>query len=630
MIRSSWMVLVIFIASVQVGHAQETKPPEMKTLEPVVVTATKVETPQERIGATVTVIAADEIRTYNYDRIEEALRTVPGVDIQRSGGLGKTTSITIRGAGSSQVQVLVDGMRVKSPTLGSADLSELTLAGIDRIEIVRGPQATLHGADAIGGVVNIITRKGAGPVSGTTWFEGGSYETFRESAGVQGAYRGFNVNLSGSRLDSNGQFPNDDTGQTSVGGRVGYDFPWKGELSLTGRYTRLDLGLPINTTVPRVILDPNQESQTETYLATLAYKQDLFGWWHLNARYGQWWNNQGFQNSPPPATDTVTISQIDTRRVEGELINSFDLTRWDTLTLGAEHRSEVGRNTTGGTSPSRFREDINTTSLYAQDEVRILERVFLTGGVRRDDNDVFGGETTGRASAAVLFKETGSKLRFAWGTGFRAPTINDLFFPGFGNPALQPETSESYEIGVDQKLWKNRLRAGLTFFHNRFQNLIQFGFDPVTGQFLPQNVGRARTEGVESSVEVDPLDWMTLYANYTFTDTEELSTGRELRRFPRHRVNTGVTVTPVDRLMLFLQARVVSSQLELPSTGARNPGYSTIDTGGTFRLLGRAGVMERLELTARVQNLTDERYDEVRGFRALGFNALVGLRAYYQ
>src|SRR3990172_7595504 len=160
MARGRWSEIVVMLASAATGWAEE-----VKRLEPVVVTATKVETPQERLGASVTVITEEELRTYNYTRIEDALRTVPGVEIQRSGSLGKTTSIRIRGTDSSQLQVLVDGMRVKSPTLGSLDLSELSLDAIERIEVVRGPQSTLHGADAIGGVGNIIpeNREGALP-----------------------------------------------------------------------------------------------------------------------------------------------------------------------------------------------------------------------------------------------------------------------------------------------------------------------------------------------------------------------------------------------------------------------------------------------------------------------------------
>jgi vitamin B12 transporter len=615
-----WAVLLVMVANAAVATAQEPQ-----KLEPVVVTATKVETSQEQLGATVTVIAEEELRDYNYSRIEEALRTVPGVEVQRSGSLGKTTSIKIRGAGSGQSVVLVDGLRVSSPTLGMAELSELSLDAIDRIEIVRGPQSTLYGADAIGGVVNIITKKGQGPPRGAISFEGGSYETFREQTNVQGAFGGFNFNISGSRSDSRGQltrFDNDDSDLTSFAGRLGYDFPWKGELSLTGRHAKLNVDLPVSSTIPPpTVLDPNAQSQTETWLYNLAYKQPVAPWWSVHARWGQGWNNNGFQNLPPPGSFT-TISQTNTRRQEAELINSFALGRWNTLTLGGEHRAEQGRNR------GLFREAITTVGVFAEDQVRLFDRVFVGGGLRWEDNDQFGDALTPRASAALVVKETGTKLRGAWGEGFRAPTINDLFFPGFGNPGLKPERSESWEVGFDQKFWQNRLRSGATYFHNRFRDLIQFVEDPTTFAFRPLNVGRAVTQGVEAYGELDPLDWLLLFVNYTFTDTEDLATGLELRRFARHRWNTGVRVMPIERLSLFVQAHVVSSQFETATL--RNPGHHRIDVGGTWRLLQRIGLVEKLEFTLRIENLTDERYDEVFGFRALGFNALAGLRAFFR
>src|SRR5262249_9124382 len=177
---------------------------------------TKVETPQSQLGAAVSIVTDDDVKTYHYTSIEDALRNVPGVEIQRSGSLGKTTSIKIRGAGPEQVVVLVDGMRVSSPTQGFTELSELTLDGIDRVEIVRGPQSTLYGADAIGGVVNIITKKGQGPPQGSVWVEGGSYGTIREQANVQGSIGGFNYNVSGSRFDTRGHLPPFDNHHSSL------------------------------------------------------------------------------------------------------------------------------------------------------------------------------------------------------------------------------------------------------------------------------------------------------------------------------------------------------------------------------------------------------------------------------
>jgi vitamin B12 transporter len=625
--------LMSLAQDIQIEKPQETAPSpeatseEARRLDPVVVTATMVPTPQERIGATVSVVTGDEIRQFNYDQLPDVLRQVPGVDVQTTGTPGKTTSISIRGGGSQRAIVLVDGLRTASPTLGATDLSEITIDSIDRIEIVRGPQSTLYGADAITGVVNIITKKGQGPPSAKVWVEGGNYTTFREQVNVQGAYGGFNFNVTGSQFNTNGNLPNDDTGQTSVSGRVGYDFPWRGELSLTGRYSYLDLELPIFLTSPTV-LDPNSKSQTTTGLYNLIYKQNIFEWWDVRASVGQWFNNAAFQNRPPPGTE-ILLSQIDTQRLQADLLSTFTIPKWNTLTLGWEYRSESGTNVTRGTFPSDFSATLNTLAFFGQDEVSLFDRLFLGGGLRWEDNSQFGTNLTGRASAALVIKETGSKLRFAWGQGFRAPTINDLFFPGFSNPNLKPEESTSWEIGFDQRLWKDRIRFGATYFHNDFSNLIQFVFDPATNLFMPENVGRARIQGMESYANFEPFDWLGFYVTYMYLDATNLDTGDELVRVPRNTINAGVTVTPFSRLTLFMQANVLSSQLESSFAG-RNPGYFRIDTGGTLLLVGRHGVLNRLEATLRIQNLTNQSYDEVLGFPALGINAMVGLRAYLQ
>src|SRR5262249_55229851 len=180
---------------------------EQKAVEPVVVTATKVATPSEQIGASISVVNGDDFQTYLYPTVDEALRNVPGVEIRRSGSYGKTSSITIRGANANQVQVLVDGVRVKSPTLGQVDLSDLSPDLIERIEIVRGPQSTLYGADAIGGVVNIITRKGSGgPFQASVQQEVGNYDTLASRATVSGAWKILNYAFAASHFESNGQF----------------------------------------------------------------------------------------------------------------------------------------------------------------------------------------------------------------------------------------------------------------------------------------------------------------------------------------------------------------------------------------------------------------------------------------
>jgi vitamin B12 transporter len=610
---------------------------EAKKGAPVVVTATKVETSADRVGASVSVITGEELQTYNYERIEEALRSVPGVDVQRSGSLGKTTTIRIRGANANQVQVLVDGMRVKSTTLGQFDFSDLSLDAIDRIEIVRGPQSTLHGADAIGGIVNVITRKGTGPPAGTIFFEGGSYQTFREQVGLAGSYGLFNFAVSGSRADSRGyerNFDNDDSEQTAFAGRVGFDFPWKGTFTLTGRYAKSNTDVPNQGFFP-FDMDPDSQQQTEFSLYTVRYDQEIFPWWKVAVRAGQMWSNQGFQDGPNPPGDFAFTSQVNTKRREVEVLSTWEIAGIDTLTVGYENQRESGFNR--GT----FDASINTNSFFVHNELRLFNRLILGGGLRYDDNDAFGDELTPRFSVVVLVPETGTKFRGAYGEGFRAPTLNDLFFPDttgfcppFGNPDLKPEKSRSWEAGFDQKLWQNRVRFGATYFKNTFKNLISFvNLPPFCAQAA--NVGKARTEGFESYLEVEPLDWLLLATNYTFTDNEDLTNGGDLPRMSRHLWNGSITVTPHPKVSLFLQSYVTSKQFD-PNAGpggtggSHNPGYYRIDVGGTVKLVERRKPLERLELTARIQNVTDNTYDEVFGFRSPGFFAMVGLRATFR
>jgi vitamin B12 transporter len=614
-------------AGTTAGEASAPPEAEVQRLEPVVVTATMVPTPREQLGSAVTVITGEEITRYNYDRLEDTLRDVPGLQVQTSGSPGKATTLSIRGGGAQRSLVLIDGMRTSSPTLGATDIAEITIDAIDRIEIVRGPQSTLYGADAITGVVNIITKKGQGPPSARVWAEGGNYGTFRGQANVQGALEGFNWNVTGSQFNTAGNLPHDDSGQTAFSGRLGYDFPWRGELTLTGRYSNLDLELPIFSTAPTV-LDPNATNHLETGLYKLAYTQQIAEWWAVTGSIGQWFNSSTFRDAPPPGTD-ITNSQINTSRVQGDVLSTFTIPRWNTLALGWEYRSESGTGTNQGTFPSAFSESLDTLAFFGQDELSIFDRVFLGGGLRWEDNNVYGRSLTGRASAALVVNETGSKLRFAWGQGFRAPTINDLFFPGFSNPDLRPERSVSWEVGADQRFWQGRIGVGATYFHQNFEELIQFVFDPTTFLFAPQNVGQARIQGVEAYASFDPVPWVGFYVNYTYLDAKDLDTGQTLARVPRNAVNTGVTVTPWTRLTLFMQANVVSSQLESEFAGT-NPGHYRIDVGGTYLVLGQRGRLNRLELTARIQNLTNQKYDEVLGFPAPGISALVGLRAYVQ
>jgi vitamin B12 transporter len=509
-------------------------------------------------------------------------------------------------------------------------------------------------------VVNIITRRGRGPLSGYASLEAGNYDTHRERAGFSGSAGPFDYALGGSWFESNGQFRNDGTEQRALSARVGTALPAGGHLGLSTRYTLTTTELPFDALTPRpaspfFVLDPNAVQESETLTLALAWDQKPVEWFEAHVRYGQFFNWLDFRD-PATVADAAAgnvdlfvgdvRSEIDVERREVEAITAWHAGKWNTLTTGVEHRYEAGRNATEvAGARTRTSSDLDTLSFVAQDELRILDRLILSGGWRRDDHSVFGSATTHRAAAVVLVPETGSKLRGAWAQGFRAPTINDLFFPDttgglcppFGNPALEPERSESWEAGVDQHAWQRRVRARLTYFQNRFRDLITVVAVPPTAAglaagfdvcFQGGNVGRARTEGVEVSLELEPVAWLLLEANYTFTDARNETTDTELVRFARHRWNARVTVSPTRRLTLFLQALVASSRFEAEGF-PRTPGHHRIDAGGRYQVVERRGHVPALDVFARLNNLTDTFYMEPLGFRALGINALVGVEARY-
>lgn len=636
--RSLWRARIVMLTAL--AAAPPVAGEETKKLDPVVVTATKIEEPQERLGATVTVIPEEELRLYNYSSVGDALRQVPGVEVQRSGSLGKLTQVRIRGTGTQQVQILIDGMRVKSPTAGTFDFADLAIDQIDRIEIVRGPQSTLYGADAIGGVIHIITKRGQGPFSAYASGEVGNYDTYRARAGFSGSYKIFDYAVSGSWTESSGRTSHDDSQQGAFSGKVGLALPANGHIGVSLRYNSTFNELPVDFTIPThpfFVGDPNATQWSETTTLSVQWDQKPVEWLELHARYGLLTNHLTFRD-PFTVGDVQagnfdfadSRSKIYTERQEFEVLAAITFPKWNTLTVGGEYQFEYGRNESVGFAgpgvSSTFSQNLETLSVFAQDELRLFDRVILSGGVRHDDNNEFGDVTTYRVGAVVLVKETGTKLRGAWGEGFRAPTINDLFFPGFANPDLRPERSTSWEAGVDQALWKNRIRLGATYFENSFDDLIQFVL--VGGLFQPVNVGKAWSQGVEVTGAIDLLDQLTVTGNYTYVNAQDLSARTELRRVPHHVYNFGVTWNPLPALRLYTQANVVSSQFEGASF-PRNPGYYRIDVGGVYQIIPRRGAFPSLDFIARINNVTDQQYMEIFGFKALGINALVGLQARY-
>src|SRR5262245_14071062 len=633
------LLLGLLLPAGMLAAQEPLQPPPTRDLDPVVITATKLETRAEQLGASVTVVPGDDVQRYHYESVEDILRTVPGVEIRRSGSYGKVSNISIRGANANQVQVLVDGVRVKSPTTGQADLSDISPDLIERIEVIRGPQSTLYGADAIGGVVNIITRKGKGPFSATVEGGGGNYDTYTGRGWVGGVYSILDYSGSISHFESNGQFKNDSSDKNAVNLRVGLTLPWESSVAFTLRWVENETGLPVKflNSPPFVlpnepVIDSNNRQTSETLVMALTGRTKPFEWWEVAVRGGRYTNKTTFVDLPDMAEECPFApfgscefpGRFDVERWEAELVNHFHIGKWSTSSIGLEYRTEDG--VAQGSTP--FSASSHTRSAFFEQVFRFWDRLFMGAGFRVEDNSVYGTHWTEHGSLAYVIREWGTRIHGSAGSGFRAPTFNDLFFPGFSDPTLQPETSFSWDVGVDQLLWNNRIRLGLTYFNNEVKNLI--GIVPTaTPPFAKGvNFGKTRAEGFEFISAVDVLDNLTTWLNYTYTDSENLQTRRLLPREPRDRLNFGVTWRPIPRLELFGDLQWVSKQFEpgVSPAWVWNSAYTVVNAGATYRLFQRYAFIQGVDLWTRIQNLTNNDYSEVRGFPALGINALAGLR----
>jgi vitamin B12 transporter len=301
---------------------------------------------------------------------------------------------------------------------------------------------------------------------------------------------------------------------------------------------------------------------------------------------------------------------------------------WNTITLGAEYRNEVGE------VKGSFEETIDSWAVVLQDQLRLFDRLYVTGGIRYDGNDTFEDKATARVALSYLLKATDTRLKASWGQGFRAPTFNELFFPAFppcppfGNPNLRPEESQSWDAGLEQQLWERRVRLAATYFRNDFTDLIQTALiDPVNFCFQAQNVGKARSEGVELEASVVPVEGLILALAYTYTDTEDRTTGDPLRRIAPNQLAVTAAWEPLPGLTLSGEVQVMSSQFEAPGQ-PRNPGYTVVNAAAAYRLpLKRWGPLSNLTLHLRATNLFNENYSEIAGFPALGTHVVGGLRA---
>ena len=639
------MVWCLFLLSISVSDlfAQEAEEGEAVHLGEVVVTATKTEVPLEEVASSVYIIDHSMIEQKKASTVLEILRDAPGLNVVQLGGPGGQTSVFLRGGNSNYTLVLIDGVRANDPLGGRFDFANLTTDNIERIEIIYGPQGTLYGSDAIGGVIQIITKKGKGPLQGHLFGEGGSFGTHREGGGISGAADRLDYSLEVSHTQTDGiskadkrlgNPERDGYDNLALSSRVGIKFLGDGKIDFIGRFLRSETdldGTDPSTGLP--VDDTNFEQRDRQLSFSTAFTKPVTDWWEVRLEGSLSASTSKFRDPENPAVATNPAEPYDTCIGLGfvcvnnnsktvaqqrfvDFQNTFHLSPVDVVTAGYEYYKQKG----GSRS---FFGDFDGTNenhgLYLQFLYRTLKPVIVTTGIRHEINSHFGDKTAYKLDIAYLLPVADGKIHANYGTGFRAPTLVDLFFPGFSNPNLKPETSESYELGFHFSPVRNTIRTGATYFYNNFTNLI--AFDPAL--FIPVNVAKARTQGVSIDMEITPVDQIVVRANYTYLVPRNLETQQDLLRRPRNKLNLSLDVTPVEALHVNINAQYVSSRLDIsgpPDFVGRVGAYTLIGVAARYEILSH------VQLYARIDNLLNRVYEESNGFGTARLSAYGGVR----
>ncbi len=599
---------------------------------PIVVTASRVETPLAEVGGAMTVITRAQIERRQYRTVADALRDVPGLEIVRTGGFGGVTSVFLRGSGPEHAVVLMDGIELNDPSspAGAYDLAGVLTDGVERIEILRGPQSTLHGSNAMGGVIQILSRGGEGPAGGTSLIEAGAYGTLHGAVRVAGGSEEWSWAVQANRRQTDGFSASAggaerDAGESTGASTVVEWVPagaWRIRGSLSGRAGEVEIDQGGGAASD----DPNFVSDAAEVAGRIEVLFDARPtWWKPSLELAVTRHDREALDEPDPARPTTrSRSVFDGRRWKAAWQNELLLGPHHVI-AGVDHEVE--------SASSRFASDgdfgpfeselpevsARTTGVFAEDRLAVGRRTLLSLGLRVDDHSRFGGVVTYRLSPVLRLAE-GVRLRGAVGSGFRAPGLSQLLDPAFGNPELEAERSDGIEAGIDVTGGDGGLWAGATWFATRFEDLIVFD-----GEAL-RNVGEATSRGVELTAGAGLVDGLDVEAAYTYLDTEEEtgeSAGRPLLRRPRHAASLGLGYE-LGRGEIGLLLRRVGAREDLdfstfPSERVELDGYTTLLITAAYRWT------ERFRLFARVENLTDADYEEILQFGTPGRGVYGGL-----
>ena len=586
----------------------------------IVVTANRTETPVSKTGASVTVISRKQIEEQQLQNVAQALAEVPGVAVAQNGTPGQVTGLFVRGTKSESTQIIVDGRRIPFNLAGSFNLESLTLDNVERIEVVRGPLSSVQGGPAIGGVVNIITRSGQGldKPEFTAGFEAGSYQTFHEVASARGASGPFDYSVQAARLDTDNARTNNQYRLSNITTKEGYRINDQLYADLLFIYNLSDAGSPNTAQDPELLASLLRE----TWLISPGLDYKTTEWWEQKVYYSHSQQRQvasDFKQSFGLNYGQNNRVQVDTDQVDYQstfqIAQPWKLTGGFSMTDARYYRKIDVPNefnfpaTPGGTTD--IDNNLTNTATFIESQWEIVPDLNFNASLRYDHESDYGNYITWRTGSSYRVPTVKTLLHASYGTAFSPPTPQDTALTFGGNPDLTPERSKGFDAGIEQPFWDNRVKASGTYFHNDISNLIIYD-----GNFTLQNIGLARTEGGEFGLSFSPVTQLTFQGNYTYLEAWDLSNNQRLARRPRNQTSFTVIGKPHPDVTISLGALWAVD---------REDGFTPtpIEDYFVMRLAASWKVCAHLNVFARIENMLNEQYQEVRGYPALG-RALYG------
>ncbi|MGE0726178.1 MAG: TonB-dependent receptor plug domain-containing protein, partial [Alphaproteobacteria bacterium] len=543
--RTGPRALLTFLAAVAILPPTARAAEEPTRLDGIVVSSSRIETPAASVGSAISTITGEELQRRQIRRIEDALDLLPGVTVRRAGGIGYPAAVSLRGLGPRNTLMILDGVEIGDTSRAQTqyEFGTIPVEDVERIEVLRGPQATLYGADASGGVINIITKRPTRPFEGYARAEGGSYGTVESAAGVRGRTGRFTYGASafGFRTDGISAF-----NKTRGGKELDGHETWSGRADLGFDVTdNLRLSAWASQSEAKVEYDQSNMdlidqwfTKRERFARAQAVADTFGGRWRHTA--GISWSSherdfKGAQN--PQRGDQFDGTKLkidylgDLRIAPGHRLVTGAESEWDSIDQVAPAFANTFEN---GVIDARAR----TSGAFVEYRATLFDNAFLTAGVRHDDHDRFGGATTWRVTAAYLVEPTETKLRASYGTGFVTPSLFELFDPCLGNRTLKAERSKGWDVGFDQYLLGDRVVVSGTYFDSRIDDQIRFDFSRPQpagcafdfGGYL--NVEKVRSKGVELEARARLDKDLLLRAHWTYTDARNDLTGERLKDVP--------------------------------------------------------------------------------------------------